>query len=211
MKVCEIFGPVIQGEGYTAGMPVTFLRLSGCNLNCKWCDTKYHKEGENISVRDLSRKLNSTTTKDIVITGGEPMLQKTEMFALMRHLEDYRFHLETNGTIYDERMKNFYNISCSPKKESFLKGIENLFSYDQIARLPQTSFKFVYENGQDKWWETFADLLHLNKDQIFIMPEGATREEQLDKMPEVMDYCSKKGYKFGSRLHVLAYDDKRGV
>lgn len=205
MRVSEIFGPVIQGEGSSIGYPVTFVRLSGCNLTCKFCDTKYHKNGDEMSIQEVAKRMNKGV-ENIVITGGEPMLQREEMFELMRQNPQYKYFLETNGTIFDIRMNLFTKVSCSPKKE-----VKTVGSYRQIANLYNSTFKFVYEDGQDKWWENVISEAQIPKERVYIMPEGANRKEQIKKMPEVMEYCAKNGYKFGARLHVLAYDLRRGV
>ena len=207
MKVNEIF-PAIQGEGRNAGIPTVFVRLSGCNLSCSWCDSKYHKDGEHISVEDLSRKISSYGMRDITITGGEPQLQKTEMFALQRFLPGRRFHLETNGTLYDERLKDFYSVTVSPKKQALEQSVQTV---RQLARLPNSTFKFVYESKDDLWWNDLMRRTEINPDKVYIMPEGADRETQIKRMPEVLEYCQSAGFKFSPRIHVIAYDRRRGV
>lgn len=207
MKVNEIF-PAISGEGKNAGIPTVFVRLSGCNLFCAWCDSKYHKDGEHISVGDLSRKISSYGMRDITVTGGEPLLQREELFKLQEYMPGRRFHLETNGTIYDDRLKNFYSVTVSPKKQALEYSVS---SVKKLAKLPNTTFKFVYENKNDEWWWSLLKRAEVMLDKVYIMPEGADRETQIKRMPEVIDYCLKNGFKFGPRLHVLAFDTKRGV
>ena len=138
------------------------------------------------------------------------MLQKEEVFKLVTAYQNHNYFLETNGTIYDGRMSLFSKISCSPKKQA-VSDYEKFSSYYKIAMLPNSTFKFVYENKNDKWWESFIEKNQISKDDVYIMPEGATRKEQMKRMPEVMEYCADKGFKFGARLHVLAHDDRRGI
>ncbi len=206
MKVCEHF-PAIQGEGSTSGLPVYFLRLSGCNSNCPWCDTKYHTQGEEMDIYEVAKILKDSGFRDIIITGGEPMLQKDELFKLMTYLPTLNYHLETNGTFFDARMIDFKSIACSPKR--FLNYIDDEFS--KLVKLPNITFKFVYEPTEAKWWEEFRERLSILNNQIYIMPLGATRVEQLANMEEVINYCLKNKFKFSSRLHVLAFDIRRGV
>jgi len=206
MRINEHF-PAIQGEGATSGLPVYFMRLSGCNGTCPWCDSKYHTEYDEISIDDVSTLIRRSGLKDIVITGGEPMLQKEDVFTLIEKNPEYNFHLETNGSIYDERMKKFKTIACSPKR-FFKNNIETLFN---LSKLQNINFKFVYEPDHSKWWEDYVLKLGINKERIYIMPLGATRDEQIVNMPEVIDYCLINKYMFSSRLHVLAFNTKRGV
>ncbi len=206
LTVCETF-PAIQGEGITIGKPVQFLRLSYCSLKCPWCDTQYYNEGSIFSIDEVIKKLRDSGMKDIVITGGEPMLQKEAMFNLMCSADDLKYHLETNGTIYDDRMKKFDTISCSPKR--FAK--DNPEISNKLSKLENITYKFVYEPGIDKWWEEYMNKCQIGRDRIYIMPLGATREEQIKNMPEVIEYCIKNKYKFSARLQVIAYDTKRGV
>lgn len=205
MKVCEIFS-AISGEGPEAGTPTIFLRLSGCNLSCDFCDTKYHTEGKEYELGDVENGiLESGTGFHVTVTGGDPVCQDDEMKMLMcEYLPNFKWSLETNGTIYTTCP--YETIVISPKKQRIEEGILKRYAY-----MKNTYFKFVYENKDDLWWEKVIKDCYILKERIYIMPEGATREEQLKKMPEVMEYCLKKGYKFGGRLHVLAYSDKRGV
>ena len=76
MKISELFFS-IQGEGELTGIPSVFVRTSGCNLRCRWCDTKYSSwtpEGENVDIEELVEKVCSYPARHVVITGGEPML-----------------------------------------------------------------------------------------------------------------------------------------
>jgi len=212
MKISEIFGPVIQGEGPEAGTPTIFIRLSGCNLNCDFCDSKYHKNGKEYSVEEVESEIIKRDLEHITITGGEAVLQEKELkklfdlFGSVRYrLSHYNISLETNGTILTQLP--YDRIVVSPKKQAINKDV--LKQYAQDDR--NVSFKFVYENSNDLWWEEVIKTCKLNKKRIYIMPEGMTRDEQLRKMAEVMEYCSKTGYKFGPRLHTLAYDNRRGV
>ena len=100
MRVNEIFES-LQGEGPFAGRPSIFVRLSGCNLNCSWCDSKYHAKGDETTVKEVVEQIKSFKTKHIVISGGEPLLQEGELWKLVGALigKDYTFEIETNGTI----------------------------------------------------------------------------------------------------------------
>jgi len=206
MKVNEHF-PAIQGEGLTTGLPVYFLRLSGCNSACPWCDSKYHTEFTNMSIEEVSKILDDSGLDDIIITGGEPMLQKDALFNLMEQAPNLNYHLETNGTIYDFKMGRFDTIACSPKR--FINDNEDVSV--RLSRLKNLTYKFVYEPKEAKWWEDYVKKYNIDKKNVYIMPLGATREEQLENMPEVINYCITNKYKFSARIQVLAFDTKRGV
>jgi len=101
MKVCEIFTS-IQGESTFAGLPCTFVRLSGCNLRCGYCDTKYsYDEGVEMELKDILRRIDAAGIRLVEITGGEPLLQGKETNTLIKELLDrgYKVLVETNGSI----------------------------------------------------------------------------------------------------------------
>ncbi|MDP2172502.1 MAG: radical SAM protein [Candidatus Cloacimonadaceae bacterium] len=101
LNICEIFYS-LQGESTFSGMPCIFIRLSGCNLDCSYCDTKYaFAEGREISITEILIEIAKYPCKLVEITGGEPMLQD-ECISLMEtlHTQEYRIMLETNGSIY---------------------------------------------------------------------------------------------------------------
>ena len=138
IKVNEIFGPTIQGEGRTVGKPVKFLRTAGCNLACVWCDTPYtwnwqgtdfehpekfdrEKEIHDMSVDEIKTQLDQIgkDVKALVISGGEPMLQQNKLVPLLHLLKNdgYWVEIETNGTRApsDEFLSLIDQINCSPK------------------------------------------------------------------------------------------------
>ena len=108
MKISEIFES-IQGEGTNAGIESIFIRTAICNLKCSWCDTKYTWDWENfdydvevheMSISQIKQKLENFSAKNIVITGGEPLLQQEELISLLTSLQKKFFvEIETNGTL----------------------------------------------------------------------------------------------------------------
>src|SRR3954467_15254765 len=102
MRVSEIFYS-LQGEGELTGVPSVFIRTSGCNLRCTWCDTKYSSwepEGENVSVDALVAQVRAYPVRHVVLPGGEPVMAR-ELPELARHLHELGYHItiETAGTI----------------------------------------------------------------------------------------------------------------
>jgi 7-carboxy-7-deazaguanine synthase len=101
MRISEIFRS-IQGEGRSQGLITTFVRLSGCNLNCSWCDTPYAREGgKEVPVGDVFQAVEFSSCSRVCITGGEPLVQMDEVGTLVKQLDDagYEVEIETNGTI----------------------------------------------------------------------------------------------------------------
>ncbi len=101
MRISEIFYS-IQGESTFAGVPCLFVRVTGCNLRCRWCDTSYAFDGgQNLSVDEILAKLATYSCKTVELTGGEPMCQRDEAIELMQRLVErgYTVLLETNGSL----------------------------------------------------------------------------------------------------------------
>ncbi|MDE6266878.1 MAG: 7-carboxy-7-deazaguanine synthase QueE [Muribaculaceae bacterium] len=112
LRVNEIFYS-LQGEGFWTGTPMTFIRLSGCNLRCPFCDTD-HSAFSLMTAHDIVEKILSWPARHAVITGGEPSLQDLEDLVELLHTEGYTVHIETNGTNLLPETIDW--ITCSPKK-----------------------------------------------------------------------------------------------
>lgn len=210
MKIAEIFYS-IQGEIDT-GKPVVFIRFSGCNLikeskACKFCDSLWAEEGKEMTLDEVMSEVQKYKCKNIVITGGEPLYHIEDFKNLANSLIEkyYNIDVETNGTIFDDILWKLDNINCSSKKQ--------VLNLDVLKRIGEYNgrFKFVYENKDDLWWEEIIKKLNIDKNNIWIMPEGKTREEQIQKSEEVIEYCKEKGFNFTPRLHTLVWDNKKGV
>ena len=153
MKISEIFYS-IEGEGIEIGRPEIFIRLTGCNLRCTWCDTKYALEnGKEMSIEEILQEVGKYPCKYVSITGGEPLLQREELFKLVQQLKkmDYWIQINTNGTIFDEgifRLVDLITMDCKcPSSEmksdpDVLKRTKGLFN-------PKTQFKFIVSNEED--------------------------------------------------------------
>lgn len=151
MKICEIFYS-IQGEGTLMGMPTIFLRLSGCNLRCTYCDTTYaYESGEELTIEQVYEKIQQYSCKQICITGGEPLLQ-SEIYKLIDLLvkNNYAVSIETNGSQDISKLCNYdaILISMDIKCPSSLmtekmnwKNLEKLTKKDQV--------KFIIRDKND--------------------------------------------------------------
>lgn len=154
MKVCEIFAS-IQGESTYAGIPCTFIRLTGCNLRCSYCDTVYaYDTGTELKAEEIIDKVKSFGLKTVEITGGEPLLQE-DVLALIKRLLDnnYKVLVETNGSRdiskIDKRAVIILDIKTpgsAMSGEMMLSTLEHLKSEDEV--------KFVITNREDYVWAT---------------------------------------------------------
>lgn len=208
LKISEIF-TTIQGEGPFMGRPATFIRLSGCTPPfCPWCDTKHaQKEGETIPVDQIVEKCVSFEKKLIVITGGEPFLQWDSGLKLLDDLlnnKGFKLQYETSGKVV---IPHDYHgvIVCSPK---FLVNRWQIHP-ENIARCQY--FKFVVVDDDFEEIENFIAISKIPKNKVWFMAEGAKRDHQLLNSVRVWEYCTTNNYNFSPRMHILVFDDKKGV
>jgi len=212
MKVVEVFQS-IQGEGVRVGMPSIFVRLCGCNLHCKECDTKYawSCESEDLAPEDLAARVQSLKSPDVVITGGEPFIWQEELVHLCDLLQDsYFVTVETNGTIA-LRVNAF--LSISPKLSSMSPDFPpDVSVLDFLVQSHDHQLKFVISSERDA--EEALEIVEKMKarpQNILFMPRGKSRAELLKVAPTVVEICKKYGVRYSPRLHVWIWDTRRGV
>lgn len=236
IKVNEIFGPTIQGEGKSAGNPVAFLRLANCNLHCIWCDTphtwnwvgtdfahpdKYNEQEEvhEMEPADVFARLTATGMSALVISGGEPLLQQKQLIPLLNLLKSagWWVEVETNGTVplRSEFIGLIDQLNCSPKLSNSLDPLKLRIrskTLESLAAEPKVNFKFVVQNDED-----VSEALHLiskfglGQREVRLMPECRTREELHDKEPWLQEVCSSRGLIYCTRLSILQVETQRGV
>lgn len=205
----------LQGEGTRCGTPAVFLRLAGCNLACKWCDTK-HSWGNGIlcSTRDIAAHITEYGCNSLVITGGEPLLQQAPLEKLLSLLPGSLYvEIETNGTLIPSpalaARVNQWNIS--PKLAHSGNPPEKTHNPEALtwfATQPHAWFKFVVQNEED--W-TGIHALELPRHRIILMPCATTRAALEATRPTVADMCLRHGVRLGDRLHLTLWDNKKGV
>ena len=146
-RINEIFQS-IQGEGYWSGIKANFIRFSGCNLNCTFCDTK-HGSFTSLTEIDILEKLDKNI-KIVILTGGEPTLQIDNNLLCCLRDAGYNLHLETNGTNLLENYQKFDWITVSPK----MTGKFNLRVGDEIKLLSVfiPSMPFYEDHGKFSYW-----------------------------------------------------------
>jgi len=222
----EIFHS-LQGEGPTAGTPTVFLRLALCNLSCTWCDTKYTWDWHNldytkevmpISPEEVESRVLAYGCPHLVITGGEPLLQQGDLAPLVTSLNrgDVFCEVETNGTIEPSQdMARFVDQwNVSPKLENsgnHPDRAERPQALGAFAQLPNAYFKFVVSQPPDiEEVRRLQEKYGLPSHRILLMPEGTTAEKVQDNGRWVAQACTREGYRFSTRLHILLWGDQRG-
>lgn len=162
MKISEIFTS-IQGESSYAGLPCTFIRLSGCNLRCAYCDTQYaYSDGTEMPVDEIIDRVRQSGPNLVEITGGEPLLQETELSVLVPALLDEGYHvlIETNGSKsikgIDKRAVVILDIKTPGS------GMSDKMDFSGFDLLkPSDEIKFVLGGRNDYDWA--KDIIHGRK------------------------------------------------
>lgn len=226
LKISEIFES-IQGEGVNIGTPSIFLRLALCNLHCSWCDTKYtwdwqtyrrEDEIETMSPQAVTSLLRSKQSKNIVITGGEPLLQQRQLLPVIRDLAaDHTFEVETAGTITpsNDLAELIQTWNVSPKlanSSNPFKARHRAESLTRFAQMKNAFFKFVIQAESDiqEVLELISEF-HIPNTRVLLMPEATDPVELEKKSDWLVQQCIQHGFRLGYRLHVALWGNKRGV
>jgi 7-carboxy-7-deazaguanine synthase len=224
MRIAEIFYS-IQGEGCLVGVPSVFVRTSGCNLRCSWCDTPYtswNPEGEDLSVPAiLERTAQYPVARHVVLTGGEPMLAPG-IVELSEKLRERGMHItvETAGTIYAavacDLMSISPKLSNSTPQGIFQKHHEKLrIQHDVLLSLMAEydyQLKFVITDQQSiDEALSLIDRLEAPAHKVVLMPEGTTEAALNERGVWVAELCKEHGFRFSPRLHIHLYGQRRGT
>ena len=233
MKIAEVFES-LQGEGKLTGVPSVFIRASGCNLRCTWCDTPYaswHPEGEERSVDELVGWARSQRARHVVFTGGEPMIQ-SDAPTLCAALRKAGLHvtIETAGTIF--KPVEIDLLSLSPKLANSTptqrEGGRFARAHDKLRLQPAAMNKLIAhtrDSGGDVQLKfVVADPGDLDEidavletitgwrgEDIMLMPEGTDTATLRERAVWLSDVCIDRGWRFCQRLHVELYGNKRGT
>ena len=230
MLISEIFYS-LQGEGELTGVPSVFVRTSGCNLRCNWCDTPYaswNPEGKQLSVAEIIGAVQPHPARHVVLTGGEPMIAPgiRELAAGLKKL-GYHITIETAATIAPA------GIACdlasmSPKlknsapdarlDDTWRRKHEILRWQPDVVREWldgygfQLKFVVARETDVDEIEAMLATLRReIPKAKILLMPEGTTVEVLRSRAGWLGELCKARGYRYAPRLHVELYGNKRGT
>lgn len=182
MKICEIFAS-IQGESSMSGIPMVFVRLTGCNLRCSYCDTKYaYNEGVELSLDEVINKIKSFRLKFVEITGGEPLLQP-EIYSLMDKLvKNYSVVLETNGSVSIEKVNPEVKIIMDIKTPG--SGMSDRNYLENLKFIKETDeVKFVLTDRNDyEWAMDFIKTHRIKAKEILFSPAfGILEPAELSK------------------------------
>lgn len=226
LAVAEIFGPTFQGEGPSMGRRCSFLRLSGCNLRCTWCDTPYtwdwsrYDSAAERTLLDVSAILDTISghgTGMVVVSGGEPLLQQRRLVPLLGALAErgVRIEVETAGTVSPlaSVAAAVAQFNVSPKLGNSGNPLARRIRPAALADLQATGraiWKFVAVSVVDL--DEIAGLVDsLGLRPVYVMPEGTSAEVLLARSRELAEAVLARGWNLTSRLHVLLYGNRRGV
>lgn len=227
MRISEIFYS-IQGEGTLAGVPSVFIRASGCNLRCVWCDTPYaswQPEGPEMGLDAILDQVLAFRASHAVVTGGEPMIFE-EVVPLTSRLQESGMHvtIETAGTVFQPVACDLMSISpklanSTPHERDggrWAAQHERLRDQPDVLKRLMSSYpyqlKFVVSTPADlpeirrMLEETAAD-----RSRVILMPEGTRPETLRERAQWLAEICKREGFRLGPRLHIDIWGDRRGV
>ena len=231
MKISELFFS-IQGEGELTGVPSVFVRTSGCNLRCRWCDTKYASwkpEGENVTINDLLDKVCSYPARHVVISGGEPMIAKgIEEFTHLLKESGKHITIETAGTISPNGIQCDL-ASLSPKlsdstpkegdinKEWIDRHESKRLDYNILNEWVNSynfQLKFVVSKEEEiKEIQNVISRIEgkILPEKVLLMPEGIDSDTLRSRYDLLIDLCKENGYRFCNRLHIDLFGNTPGT
>ena len=217
-RIAETFYS-IQGEGATAGLPAVFVRLQGCSVGCRWCDTKYSWDpaaGRETTLPGLLDEVAAHPCRRVVITGGEPL--ESPLFAPLATAlveRDYMVEVETSGTLEppdDAPTAMQWNVSIKLAGS----GVADDTRID-----PAAIRAFL---ARDAWWKfvvseppevhevlRLAERFALPRERVLLQPEGLRAEDLAARTPWLVEACKAHGFRFSPRLHILIWGARRGV
>ena len=223
MKIAELFYS-IQGEGSLVGVPSVFIRTSGCNLRCSWCDTPYTSwkpEGEDHTIPEIMDVVRGYPARHVVVTGGEPMIAP-EIVPLTKALREAALHItiETAGTVFHPVVCDLMSISPklanSTPEGSWAAQHERIriqpVALAQLIERYDYQLKFVIARPADlEEVKALVQQLGAPAERVILMPEGTDAAALRDRALWLAEICKCEGYRFSPRLHVDLYGNRRGV
>jgi 7-carboxy-7-deazaguanine synthase len=231
MRISEIFYS-IQGEGELTGVPTVFIRTSGCNLRCRWCDTPYaswNPEGEEMSIEDIIKEVKKHPARHCVLTGGEPMVARgiKELAAALR-AEGQHITIETAGTVPPEGIAcdlaslspKLSNSTPSPNQidQAWIQRHEQTRLRPEILRAwleaGNYQLKFVYTQASDLI-EIDALIesvgIPVPASKVLLMPEGTDEAHIASRQMELVSLCTQRGNRYCDRLHIRLFGNTKGT
>ena len=231
MRISEIFYS-IQGEGELTGVPTVFIRTSGCNLRCRWCDTPYASwkpEGEEMGIEEILSEVKKHPARHCVLTGGEPMVARgvKELAAALR-AEARHITIETAGTVPPE------GIACdlaslSPKLSNSTPSANEIDQawierHEQTRLRPEIlrawleagnyQLKFVYTQPSDlDEIDALIESIEIPvpASKVLLMPEGTDEAHIAARQMELVSLCTQRGNRYCDRLHIRLFGNTKGT
>ncbi len=223
MKIAELFYS-LQGEGSLIGVPSVFIRTSGCNLRCSWCDTPYtswQPEGTELSLEQILDEVQAHPARHVVVTGGEPMIAP-EILPLTERLRALGLHItiETAGTVFQPVACDL--MSISPKLANSTPEGRWAAQHDRLRIQPpvlgelmhryEHQLKFVIARAEDvQEARALVETLGAARERVILMPEGTDPERLRERGVWLAEICKEEGFRFSPRLHVDLWGNRRGV
>jgi 7-carboxy-7-deazaguanine synthase len=231
MKLSELFFS-LQGEGKLMGLPSVFVRASGCNLRCTWCDTPYaswNPEGDEVGIDELVHRVRQFRCRHVVLTGGEPMIMPDIgplCDALKSSSPDTHITVETAATVFKPLKIDLASLSPKLSNSTPWDREDGRFAHAHerqrlnvpviqqfIDSAPDFQLKFVVSSEADIE-EIHALLKQLGNWQasdVLLMPEGIDSATLDSRAGWIAEICKRNGFRFCPRLHVALYGHTRGT
>jgi len=212
-KVNEVYFSV-QGEGCNAGRPTVFIRFSGCNLSCYYCDTKYHKEGSLFTAKQLLNEIKKFKVKTVYLTGGEPMLQEN-LLKLVNLLKkkNYWVEIQTNSTI---NIPPYFAYSTELLMDIKLTSSGYPSSKEDVKRCREADKINMVFSDEDTDAEIckYLNLLEKNLSfaRVYLTPAGGMpKPKDVERVKRIAEKFPHLSILLGFQLQKYIWGDKRGV
>jgi 7-carboxy-7-deazaguanine synthase len=223
LRIAELFYS-LQGEGSLVGVPSVFIRTSGCNLRCAWCDTPYTSwdpQGADLSLERILEEVKAHPARHVVVTGGEPMIAP-EIIPLTERLRQLGLHItiETAGTVFHQVACDL--MSISPKLSNSTPAgnfaaqherlrINRAALLDLMSRY-EYQLKFVIAKPEDlEEVRALVGMVSADAQRVILMPEGTDRDALRERGIWLAEIAKAAGFRFTPRLHVDLWGNRRGV
>ena len=216
LRIAETFRS-LQGEGPSVGTPAHFLRLQGCDVGCRWCDTKYTWEtsgGRASTIAEAFAELHALGEASLlVVTGGEPLAHPGVERVLQAAVGQWsRVEVETSGLHAPPFTHERLHYMWSPKLPSVTERWRDTWAHAAaFVADPRTTIKIVVgEHDEDALLERLTTLA-LPRERVVLMPEGMTDATLVTRARALAELCLRENLRLSPRLHLWLWGAKRGV